>query len=220
VSNLYKDLAVKFGDKQLASNSQYTVMESGWQHCRVCERDAVDLAVLNKNDEILCSSHFHHDHMADYFRNLFDSYAYCVCWGSWINDAGAALSQFRPMEICSFCNEAEGAAKRKVGADKWFTFTPDELKDIIIADGPGNVRVNADAAKLFWEMRKNDLEVKKEISGWMFNAAITGKLGPSGHPLRRMELGQPNSLRKLTCDGGYANKHQAKKLKAAHGESE
>jgi len=202
-------LQARFGDRPLADNSRHTVEESRWDKCRTCRRKAVDLAVLNHKSEILCCAHLHHDHIKEYFRSLFDGYAYCPCWGSWIINASATISRFREVELCSFCNEAEGNAKKLAGTAKWFSFTPDELSDIVRVNGPGRVDVDRDRARAIWNDNTSLLARRMQIGQRLFEVALAGELGPAGHPMRPRKPGETSVLRELSCDGGYRKRRAA-----------
>ncbi len=200
-------LLAKFPDRPFADNSLNTV-EDNWGGCTTCRRRAVDLATINAAGEILCCSHYHHDHIVDYLKHLFATYAYCPCWGSWINDAGAALSAFRQTQLCSFCNEAEGAAKRAASADKWFSFSPEELARIVRVHGAGPVTVDGAMARAIWNENIDRLANHKMYAGRFLDLATSGKIGPRGHHLRLRRADEPNAVRELTCDGSYVDEHQ------------
>ncbi len=207
---LREALSAKFGERPFSANSLNTVADN-WNGCPTCGRRAVDLATLNQVGEILCCSHLHHDHIVDHFKELFAGYAYCACWGNWINDAGAALSAFRPTRICSFCNEAEGAAKRAIGADKWFSFTPDELARIVRINGPGPVTFDSAVASAIWNDDAARLADHRAYAKRFFDLATSGKIGPRGHQLRLRRPDEPSGVRELACDGSYKNKTAARR---------
>lgn len=212
MSELQQKLIERFGHDLLAANSLCTVLEMNWGGCPVCMRKAEDLAVLNKNGEILCCAHYHHDHAEDYLRSMFDGYSFCGCWGEWINDAGATVSRFRRQKICSFCNEAEGRAKKAIQASKWFTFSVAELQRIVGVSGHGPVEVNEGIADEILDCNRANFARRMKAAEWLAQAAKTGELGPgAGHALRRTGKNEPKALRKLECDGSYASKHLAKK---------
>lgn len=212
MSKLHGDLMDRFGVTEVASNSKSSVFEDVAVECPTCGREPVDWAILNKKGEILCSMHWHHDHVSDYLDSLFDKYSYCGHWGMWINDAGAAVSSFRPTRICSFCNEAEGRAKRDIGASKWFTFTIDQLREIVRLTGPGPVSIDLQMAETIWQLNEKNLSQRMRTAEWLTQAAIEGRLGPIGHPIRITRDDEPRALRSLSCDGGYSSRHLAKKL--------
>lgn len=208
MSDLYEKLASKLGNREVAENSKSTVFsEREWKYCITCGRKPVDLATLNKNGEILCSIHNHHDHIDEHLWDVYDQVNNDATWTleggrlgpdnagwyAWLHSLCDLMVRFQETEICSFCNEAEGAAKKIVGTDKAFSFSPLEMTQFIEAKEPGPVNILEDKAREIWEIQKDGVAYRKKLADRLVQLALDGKIGMVDIPLQ---------------------------LKAAHGESE
>lgn len=208
MSDLYEELINKLGVREIAENSKNTVLsDREWEYCITCGRRPVDIAVLNKNNEILCSIHNHHDHIGEHLWDVCDRVNNDTTWtleggrlgpeeagwNTWFNSLCDLIVRFQETEICSFCNEAEGKAKKIVGTDKAFSFSPFEMTQFIEAKEPGPVNILEDKAREIWNSQKSNIAYRKNLADRLVQLALDGKIGMVDMPLW---------------------------LKAAHGESE
>lgn len=155
---LLLDLVRKFKANTLGNISNFFEVEPRWR-CPCCMRDKGEIARLDKNNNLLCSIHNHHDHfdgrVMDNIRELQDedALAFDAC--------RRGLVRFQNVLICNDCNVAEPYAKNLSSAPEDFSFTPFEIATFIIVKpnephevDPGRARAAFDSAresmKLLW----------------------------------------------------------------------
>jgi hypothetical protein len=123
--------------------------------CGACFRSKRQIARLDKNGNLLCAFHVHHDHFGDLAFNLLprmpeihwrDRLAYAVF--------SASFGRFQQELICGDCNAADGAAKAKVGAATDFSFSPFEISTFIIVEPNAPHQVNAELAGRAYDAAK------------------------------------------------------------------
>lgn len=183
MSELHKRLVERFGNRPISQNSLSTVFDGNHETCPTCKRRLEDLAVLNKNGEILCSLHNHHDHIEEYVWQLEDRFSPSKDWHYWFNTVGYLITRFQYTRICSFCNEAEGKAKMIAGADRDFSFTPGEIEGFVTTDGPGHVLIDDEKARETWSTVKENVKYRKALADRIVELAVNKKIGMKDIPL-------------------------------------
>lgn len=133
-ARLAVDLALYLGAKGTVpgSISNFCQTPPDWI-CPGCARDKKRIARLNKNGDLYCSIHKHHDH-------LFNELASRLSVGDIYSNKRALtalrmLTRFDDEYICMDCNLAEGRMKRTVKAEENFSFSPREIYRCVC---PGN----------------------------------------------------------------------------------
>ena len=197
MSELFDELMHIFGNRKIADNSKSTVFNSNWKQCVTCGRKPVELAILNKHDEILCCIHRHHDHTEEYLWELCDKLDCNATWlleggrqgppdpgwNRWLTSLGELIVRFQETAICSFCNEAEGKAKKIIGTHKHFSFSPYEMALFIDAPEPGPVIINKQKAMEIWDSQRENVEYRKKLADRIIQLAFDGKIGMIDVPL-------------------------------------
>jgi|GEM_PF-3360604 len=116
------------GADGLGSIANFFDVEADWR-CPCCLRDKSELARKDKNGNLLCALHRHHDH-----------YVHCIAHQvrkEFLEMPGAlpalegSFVRFQDILICNDCNVAEPYAKNLVGAPEFFSFTPYEIAGFI-----------------------------------------------------------------------------------------
>lgn len=139
--------------------------------CPCCYRDKRQMARLDKNGNLLCSIHEHHDHYCE----RFDVDVRKMSPGDFNFSRAVqdSLIRFPNTLICNDCNVAEPAAKKIVGAPSFFSFSPFEIAYFIDVSDTGVV-VNASRAESAYEAAKPSLRLIYERIQSISKAVETG----------------------------------------------
>lgn len=100
----------------------------------------------------------HHDHIEDYITHLLRACTnQATLWDhSALTSFTMAHRRFDPTPICEICNSLDGSNLKAVRkADRWFSFTPFEMKEITGASD-GHHRSLRDAAGRLWDEARRD----------------------------------------------------------------
>jgi hypothetical protein len=120
-------LQERFYAKGFGSISNFFGVDHEWR-CPSCFRSKPEIARLDKNENLLCALHDHHDHFWEEVSDKIDLRSYDWRARSAIEKS---FSRFEPTLICSDCNVAEPAAKALVVAPRYFSFAPHEIASFI-----------------------------------------------------------------------------------------
>lgn len=153
-ARLLLDLIREHGAREPGSIPGFFETGDRW-HCPVCFRSKSEIARLDKNGNLLCAIHLHHDHFGDFAANKLPR-------GRGSNvlefEAGRVVRdsfyRFQPILICNDCNVAEGAAKKAARTVECFSFTPFEISGFIIVTPNAPHRIDSDAALRFYAAAK------------------------------------------------------------------
>ena len=101
--------------------------------CPSCHRSKAEQARLDKNDNLMCALHWHHDHMVHAARDRLPA-PIEINWNErhGFESLVSTFHRFPDTLICNDCNVIEGDAKKKVGAPAAFSFSPFEISTFII----------------------------------------------------------------------------------------
>lgn len=128
---LYR-LLREFKGSDYGSISGFFEVDVRWR-CPCCHRAKHEIARLDRNNNLLCPLHWHHDHFGDLVSDKLPHVR-----GATTDDALTlrsvqdGLARFPETLICGDCNVAEGSqAKSLVGAPKYFSFAPFEIATFV-----------------------------------------------------------------------------------------
>lgn len=129
-ARLAVDLALSLGAKGTDSGNManFSKVDPDWI-CPGCARDKINIARLDKNGNLFCSIHNHHDHLFELIAEktgVTDAYS-----SRRVNFAIKTMCRFKDEHICMDCNLADAYMKRVVGAPKNFSFSPREIYDVV-----------------------------------------------------------------------------------------
>ena len=113
------DLKDQFGAVGFGKVSNFFEVSERW-HCPCCHRSKPEFARLDKNKELLCELHRHHDHFGDEAMSLIPREGY-------VDGLRESFCRFPDTLVCSDCNVAEPRAKALVSAPAYFSFAPYEI---------------------------------------------------------------------------------------------
>lgn len=141
---LLLELMRRLGANEAGNVGGFFDVPAEWR-CPCCYRAKREIARLDKNGNLLCSVHLHHDHYCERFdvdvRKLSPG---DFQFSRVVQDS---LIRFPDTLICNDCNVAEPNAKKIVGAPAYFTFSPVEIAYFITVSSTGEVGVDPDRAK-------------------------------------------------------------------------
>jgi rubredoxin len=128
-AHLLYELHHRFGASGFGAIHKFFQVDPDWR-CPCCYRNKSEMARLDKNGDLLCAIHEHHDHFDQVITKMLPLEE--VGDYSVRNSVINGLTRFPPTQICNDCNVVEPAAKRAVGAEDKFSFTPYEISSFII----------------------------------------------------------------------------------------
>jgi rubredoxin len=118
--------------------------------CPSCGRKKSDIIRPDCNGMLMTNLARHHDHSEDgaraYFSRKLGQCDSPESLKAWFERMIEAFRRFKPIIICQDCNTLDVAAKRIVGASKYFSFSPDELRLIFALDKDGIPGADPDRA--------------------------------------------------------------------------
>lgn len=146
----------------IGSISGFFATKPEWA-CPCCFRAKREIARLDKNGDLLCATHNHHDHFGD----LAAEKIHVLPLGKpWSNPAYRALCdsfvRFEPTPICSDCNAADTAAKAAVNAKPKFSFSPFEISTFIIVESNLAHRIDKDRARRAYDIAEAAMRIYGE----------------------------------------------------------
>jgi hypothetical protein len=102
--------------------------------CPSCHRQKQDIARVDKNGNLLCALHWHHDHFGDFAHDKLPHYRDGLKWKDALeyDSLRNSFVRFKETLICADCNVAEGAAKVGVPTPPGFSFTPFEISTFVV----------------------------------------------------------------------------------------
>ncbi len=127
-------LKERFGARDIGCVSGFFDTHEEW-HCPCCCRSKLDIARLDKNENLLCSFVWHHDHFEDAVQKKLRERAELtyadVGASSDLNSLRVSFVRFQSILICGDCNVVEPVAKAVVNAPPEFSFAPYEIAAFI-----------------------------------------------------------------------------------------
>jgi hypothetical protein len=166
-AHLLYELKALHGAQGFGEHYHFFEVSANWG-CPCCFRTKRGIGRLDKNGNLLCSLHEHHDHYGDAVSDALrrDMQQLLRSGDTTVVQQFMAVEEsfrrFPPQLICSDCNIAEGAGKRASGADAGFSFSPSEIANFIeIADHQPH-RIMTEKAARTYEAVKPSLALLSE----------------------------------------------------------
>ena len=132
-----RKLIEAFGACAAHLNKWWVMTSVDWS-CPACSRKKSEIVRLNKYNFLICHLHEHHDHMKEVVKSLFEKFSTSRdrVVANELSERFAiktafSLSAYDNTVICFDCNKADADAKKLIGAHKYFSFSPDEIKAFI-----------------------------------------------------------------------------------------
>jgi rubredoxin len=163
-------IAERLGTTNFDMNSWWLETPQTWT-CPACGRNKLDIARVNTKGEAMCWLVEHHDHMQDVLKKRFQELS--VQREAVVADhhseefakrSASMISAYENALICMDCNNADAEAKKAVRAPAAFSFSPNELRRIVIPNANKMVGVNQEMAKSIWVELKETFELRMKIA--------------------------------------------------------
>ncbi|MBN3262172.1 hypothetical protein [Pectobacterium brasiliense] len=139
--------------------------------CPCCRRKKSEIVRLNKNNFLSCQLHEHHDHMKEVVKSLFEEFSTKrkIIVADALSERFAiktafSLSAYDNTVICSDCNKADADAKRLVKCHQFFSFSPTEISEFILAASNREHQINVEAAKKVWERVEPVFNIRMDMA--------------------------------------------------------
>jgi hypothetical protein len=154
-AKLLVSLIRKFRALDLGSVCGFFEVDTRWC-CPSCHRQKTDIARIDKNGNLLCALHWHHDHFSDFAQDKLPHYREGLKWDEALeyDSLRNSFTRFKETLICSDCNVAEGAAKVGVPTPSGFSFTPFEISTFIIVAPNSPHGIDRDKVSLAFDRAK------------------------------------------------------------------
>mgnify|MGYP003606805984 CR=1 FL=1 len=139
--------------------------------CPCCRRLKSQIVRLNKNNYLTCQLHEHHDHMVEVVKTLFEKY--CTAKKQQVADelserfaikSAFSLSAYDKTIICFDCNKADADAKKIIKTHKFFSFSPKEISEFVVASPNKEHQINEEIAKNVWERVQPIFHLRMEMA--------------------------------------------------------
>lgn len=145
----------------------YTAQD--WK-CPACRRSKSEIVRLNTKNELMCRLVEHHDHMQDLLIKRF--IAISVSRNEVVADESAErfakrsasmVSSYDNTIICDDCNAADANAKKVAGADKSFSYSPNEIGKFVIASPNASHKIDPKIALEIWNEGAETFRLRLKI---------------------------------------------------------
>lgn len=170
MSPISRAIAERLGTCNFDMNSWWLETPHAWK-CPACGRSKLEIARVNTKGEAMCWLVEHHDHMQDVLKKRFQELS--VQQEVVVADAhseefakrsASMISAYENTLICMDCNNADADAKKAVRAPAAFSFSPNELRRIVIPKPNQMVGVDQDMAISIWSEIKETFELRMKIA--------------------------------------------------------
>lgn len=165
-----KAIAERLGTTEFDMNSWWIETPQNWS-CPACGRSKLDMARVNTKGEAMCWLVEHHDHMQNVLKKRFQELS--VQRDVVVADhhseefakrSASMISAYENTLICIDCNNADAEAKKAVRVPAAFSFSPNEIRRIVIPKSNEMVGVDKDVAKSIWAELKATFELRMKIA--------------------------------------------------------
>jgi len=178
-SPLSRRIRAFHGSDVMELNSNWIGTPQGW-HCPCCGRDKFRLSRLGRQGQVLAKLVIHHDHMGEVlktaFRTALETFGTQTPQESGFALAeriGKAFAAFEEVLVCEDCNNADTAAKKRVGAPLSFSFTPGQIRGFARARDHAPHDIDATAAARIWQAAKPTYDLRIRLIQEVARAAAT-----------------------------------------------
>lgn len=151
---LLRQLELDFKASGIGNICNFFDQPPDWR-CPCCHRTKPDFARLDKNRDLLCAMHRHHDHFGDFARDKLPRSGYT-------EGIVESFCRFPETLICADCNVAEPAAKAIVEAPEQFSFAPYEIATFVTVRKQSGHIVRPDCAKRAYEAARPGMRLVNE----------------------------------------------------------
>lgn len=148
--------------------------------CPVCKRAKPDIVRLNKNSHLICRLVEHHDHMQELLKRRFEEISTSLdtvvadqTSEAFAKRSSSMVSAFDNTTVCDDCNVADVVAKKATGANKWFSFSPRELSEIVRPRKNEPHTIDSEVARAHWASNEDTFALRLRIVDRIAEIAAT-----------------------------------------------
>ncbi len=163
-------LTIRLGSTIFDMNSWWVASPQGYT-CPACGREKINLARLNNKQEVMCHLVEHHDHMKDVLKRRFQeiSVKRAVVVADeqaekFAKRSATMISAYENTLICVDCNNADVLAKKASAAHRDFSFSPQELFQIVKSEPNKSHEIDIDIAKTIWAEQQGTFLLRMKIA--------------------------------------------------------
>ncbi|MBJ6801503.1 hypothetical protein [Geomonas propionica] len=179
MSPLTQRLLLKLGATGVDMTEYWIRTPQHWT-CPACDRNKEQLVRKNSHNQLMCKLVSHHDHMQDLllerFRSTSASLSKVVADEVAERFARRAVSMVASYDntlICQDCNAADASAKKAAGTHPKFSYSPSEIKRIVVSKSNSPHDINASIACEIWEGNKDTFSLRLKIVDRIAEIAAT-----------------------------------------------
>ena len=159
MSPLTQRLLIKLGATGVDMSEYWIRTPQNWI-CPACGRSKEELARKNSHNQLMCKLVSHHDHMQDLllerFRSISASLAKVVAdevAERFAKRSASMVASYDNTLICQDCNAADASAKKAAMTHSKFSYSPQEIRRIVVPKSHCSHEINASVAVEIWEQR-------------------------------------------------------------------
>jgi len=166
----------------MITNALFAGLPTDWR-CPACSRARAQIPRVGSTNAEVAKAVEHHDHIKEYtnasMRDKFGS--------DWVTKVPAGIGEhlnrierfvvgFAPTVVCEDCNNAEAKAKQIVGAPKFFTFAPSEIRRFISGAPSRKHEVDPALAATVYSESKARYVMRIAVAERLYAEALAGNL--------------------------------------------
>ncbi len=170
-------LKKEFKAKEVHFNKWWVRTDPSWK-CTVCRRRKSQIVKINKHGDLSGQLHEHHDHMAEFLKNVFDDISSKrktriadIDAEKFILRISFGLASYENTLVCSDCNKADATAKAIVKAHKYFSFSPKDIASFIIVKNNDDHEISEENALRCYIDQKDIYKRRIELASYIAEIA-------------------------------------------------
>lgn len=157
-SPLTRSLLRRFEVAKLDLNTHWAATWQRWK-CPCCDREKAAIARVSSDGVLLCKLVSHHDHLGDFVKTLMPPLSRSEADNDQHvrrqlarSSVFALVERFTATLLCEDCNNADADMKALLApsTDRWFSFSPDEIRGFIRVRDNKSHEVDEDAGLAAW----------------------------------------------------------------------
>lgn len=170
MSPVTKRLLKRFNAKGIDMTSWWAMTPPNWM-CAGCGRSKEHIARLNQNGDLMCRLVEHHDHACDLLARKFSDISASLqrvvadkTAEHFAKRSATMISAYENAILCDDCNGADAKAKKIVGADKFFSFSPGEIRRFVVVTSNKGHGIDEKCAAEIWATNRPAFETRIKIA--------------------------------------------------------
>jgi hypothetical protein len=190
-----RDALERLGATGLELNANWALTRQKWS-CDGCGRSKHEIFRKSGSGILLAKLELHHDHLWEQ-ANRKPAQILGPDWRDKVPRGGPhvletirdLVTRFNDALVCSECNAADGAAKRRLGVDPRFSFAPAEIRRFVTAVPHEDHRIDLEKAREVCVEEKSGFDRRVALLDVLVDDLVAGRLQrrtEGMHPARPM----------------------------------